>query len=133
VVALDRVQAEAQAIALPAGSAAEHPLRVVAAVGDVSPALRGSVVEADVVQEGGDQQHFAVDLPAAVGGELLADQEAADAVALHRPVGLAGELAHPCERVALIVGGRERVGFDRCHRGASCQPRPDRVGRRVES
>ena len=62
MVALDRVETESDAVLIPA-LLAEQLGRELGALADVDAAVRGLVIEADVVEETRDQQQLAVDRP----------------------------------------------------------------------
>ena len=88
----------------------EDPLGELAALVRVDAAVRDRRVEPDVVDQRRAQGELAVDGDAAPGGQELHEQKAAHAVALHRPVDLAGGAAQLLEEAALEVGLDEGVG-----------------------
>src|SRR4029077_8979542 len=103
VMALDRVEAEPDPILVPV-LLSEQVGGELGALADVDPAVRSRVIQADVVEQAGDQQHLAIDLQLPCRGESVGDQEDAEPVTLHWPAALAGRLAKSRERCGLGFG-----------------------------
>lgn len=117
---IDRFSTAFDSLGTPA-VAGQYLARQLGAVCGVHAATRGTRVEADVVQNGGDGEHLAVYLPAATAGELRGYVLGTQAMPLHRPVGAISGRTQPLERITL--GRRDRQLVEALHGLIIANPR----------